>query len=127
MGDIAYDAFLANGCPVGGQGAPVEIMIWLAAFNNQTPIGTVKTSVTLGGSLWDLYVGENTSTGSMVYSFKAQAQILDFSADLMVFMNYLVQNYQIDATLNLTPFQAGPEVTNGQATVTTSKFSISST
>ena len=126
-GNVAYDAFLASNCPVGGAGAKFEVMLWLAQLGGQVPIGDVKSSATIGGSLWYLYAGENTSTGSTVYSFVAAAQILDFSADLMLFMNYLVQNYGVDATLNLTPFQAGNEVSQGSATVTTSEFSISST
>ena len=102
-------------------------MLWLGQFGGQVPIGSVVASATIGGSLWNLYAGENTSTGSTVYSFVATGQILDFSADLLPFANYLVQNYKVDASLNLTPFQAGNEVARGSATVTTSNFSISST
>lgn len=124
-GDVAYDAFLAPVCNGPGDPHNYEIMVWLAALGGLNPIGTAGPSVQIGGQAWTLWSGTNDQTQTHVFSFVAGGgQLGSYSGDLMGFFNYLVQNNGVDAGLQLTSVQAGTEVASGQATFTTSKFSI---
>ncbi|KAL8821758.1 MAG: hypothetical protein Q9191_007247 [Dirinaria sp. TL-2023a] len=124
-GDVSYDAFLAPVCNGPGDPHKYEIMVWLAALGGLNPIGSAGPSVQIGGQAWTLWSGPNQQTGATVFSFVAGAgQVGSYSGDLIDFFNYLVQNNGVDASLQLTSVQAGTEVASGQATFTTSKFSI---
>ncbi|KAL4907289.1 xyloglucan-specific endo-beta-1,4-glucanase A [Aspergillus multicolor] len=124
VADVAYDLFTSSSA---GGDSENEIMIWLAALGGAGPIsstGSSIASVTLGGVTWDLYSGPN---GSMqVYSFVASSTTENFSADLMDFINYLVENQGLSTSQYLTNVQAGTEpFTGSDATFTTSSYSVS--
>jgi xyloglucan-specific endo-beta-1,4-glucanase len=121
---VAYDLFTSSS--VGGD-SEYEIMIWLAALGGAGPISSTGSSiatVTLGGVSWNLYSGPN---GSMqVYSFVASSTTESFSADLMDFINYLVENQGLSTSQYLTHVQAGTEpFTGSDATLTVSSYSVS--
>ncbi|RDW70603.1 putative endoglucanase [Aspergillus mulundensis] len=124
VADVAYDLFTSSSA---GGDSENEIMIWLAALGGAGPIsstGSSIASVTLGGVTWDLYSGPN---GSMqVYSFVASSTTESFSADLMDFINYLVENQGLSTSQYLTNVQAGTEpFTGSDATFTVSSYSVS--
>ena len=125
VGDVSYDAFLGNSS-CGGPGDPhtYEIMVWLAQLGGLDPIGSVQATAQIGGSPWDLWVGPNTQTGATVFSFVAKGAKSDYSGDLMDFMDYVVKNNGVDASLFLTSVQAGTEVATGDAKFSTSKYTI---
>ncbi|KAL3433007.1 xyloglucan-specific endo-beta-1,4-glucanase A [Aspergillus tetrazonus] len=124
VANVAYDLFTSSS--VGGD-SEYEIMIWLAALGGAGPISSTGSSiatVTLGGVTWNLYSGPN---GSMqVYSFVASSTTESFSADLMDFINYLVENQGLSNSQYLTHVQAGTEpFTGSDATLTVSSYSVS--
>ncbi|KAI4115947.1 MAG: hypothetical protein LQ338_007784 [Usnochroma carphineum] len=129
-GDVAYDAFLNPTCDGPGDPHTYEVMVWLAQLGGLNPIsdgGDPASGIQLAGSSWKLYSGKNQQTGTQVFSFAADTQINDFSGDLMEFFDYLVKSEGVDAGLKMTSMQAGTEVSVGEGTFTTSKFSITST
>ncbi|KAL4736700.1 concanavalin A-like lectin/glucanase domain-containing protein [Aspergillus similis] len=124
VADVAYDIFTSSSA---GGDSEYEIMIWLAALGGAGPISSTGSSiatVTLGGVTWNLYSGPN---GSMqVYSFVASSTTESFSADLMDFINYLVENQGLPTSQYLTNVQAGTEpFTGSDATLTVSSYSVS--
>lgn len=129
--DVAYDAFLNPTCNTPGDPHTYEVMIWLAQLGGLPPISDSSSPPTSGiqlsNSSWKLYSGKNQQTGTMVYSFVADAQVNDFRGDLMEFFGYLTKNKGVDAGLMVTSMQAGTEVSVGQGRFETKKFSIGST
>ncbi len=124
VANVAYDLFTSSSA---GGDSEYEIMIWLAALGGAGPIsssGSSIASVTLGGVSWDLWSGPN---GNMqVYSFVASSTTESFSADLIDFINYLVENQGLSNSQYLTEVQAGTEPFVGtDATLTVSTYSVS--
>ncbi|KAL4953742.1 xyloglucan-specific endo-beta-1,4-glucanase A [Aspergillus filifer] len=124
VANVAYDLFTTS--TVGGD-SEFEVMIWLAALGGAGPIsstGSSIASVTLGGVSWNLWYGLN---GNMeVYSFVASSTTKSFSADLVDFINYLVDNQGLPSSQYLTHVQAGTEPFTGtDASLTVSTYSVS--
>ncbi|PWY69359.1 xyloglucan-specific endo-beta-1,4-glucanase A [Aspergillus eucalypticola CBS 122712] len=125
VADVSYDAFLATTDSTTAT-HEYEIMIWLAAYGGIEPIGNSDgpiASPTIGGYTWDLYEGPNDWT---VYSFVARETITDFSADLMEFFTYLVDNEGVSTSLYLQTLGAGTEPKTGSdAWFTVAPYTIS--
>lgn len=126
--NVAYDIFTAS----TADGDPeFEIMIWLGAFGGAAPIsgtdGPIATGVELAGTTWNLFNGPN---GAMsVYSFVAESgDIENFEGDLMVFANYVSENYDLSAEQFVNSIGAGTEPFLGQdAVFTTTSYQITVT
>ncbi|KAL7268121.1 hypothetical protein RUND412_009269 [Rhizina undulata] len=122
VADVAYDLFLAS---TSGGTSEYEIMIWLAALGGAGPISSTGSTVatpTIAGYSWKLYFGYNGST--KVYSFVASSQITSFTADIKLFLTYLVNNYSVSTSQYLNTLQAGTEPFTGtSAVLTVSEFS----
>ncbi|RDH28853.1 concanavalin A-like lectin/glucanase domain-containing protein [Aspergillus welwitschiae] len=85
--------------------------------------GRPIASPTIGGYTWDLYKGPNDWT---VYSFVARETITDFSADVLEFFTYLVDNEGVSSSLYLQTLGAGTEPKTGSdAWFTVSPYTVS--
>lgn len=125
-GDVSYDAFLNPTCNGPGDKHVYEVMVWLAQIGGLNPIGSpIASSLPFAGGSWKLYKGQNTQTGTTVFSFVADSTMNSFQGDLMDFFKYLTDKQGVDAALQVTSVQAGAEVSVGQATFTTSSYTIS--
>jgi hypothetical protein len=66
--------------------AKYEIMVWLATFGASTqPIGLAqgaRDSVTINGTVWNLYFGTNDVTQQVVLTWSANTPITNFQADI---------------------------------------------
>lgn len=102
-------------------------MVWLAALGGAGPISSTGSAIatpTIAGSKWSLYSGPNGDT--TVYSFVASSQITNFSADMLDFLNYLVENEGVSSSKYITSLQAGTEpFTGSNAVFTTSSYTMS--
>ncbi|KAL9576901.1 MAG: hypothetical protein Q9212_006732 [Teloschistes hypoglaucus] len=125
-GDVSYDAFLNPTCNGPGDPHVYEVMVWLAQTGGLNPIGSpIASSLPFAGGSWKLYKGQNTQTGTTVFSFVADSTMNSFQGDLMDFFKYLTDKQGVDAGLKVTSVQAGAEVSVGKATFTTSSYTIS--
>jgi len=128
--DVTYDLFTAD---TAGGTATNEIMIWMANYQSG-PISfeydaegepiPVASDLSIGGFTWNLYSGSNGANA--VWSFLPATSgetITDFSADIMGFFDYLIDNEGLSSSQFLTTFQAGTEATSGAATLTTTSYS----
>jgi len=123
VADVSYDTWLA---PTSGGTNDYEIMIWLAALGGAGPISATGSPVStpvINGVTWNLFKGTNGDT--TVLSFVAQSEQTSFSANLMLFYTYLIENEGVPSTHFLTEVQAGTEPFSGSSAVlTTSAFSV---
>nr|AAM77701.1 endoglucanase [Ovatospora brasiliensis] len=121
--NVAYDIFTAEDPDHEHSSGDYEVMIWLARYNNVSPIGSSVATATVGGDTWDLFAGAN---GDMeVYSFVAENTMNSFSGDVKDFFDYLEQNvgFPVDDQYLLV-FELGSEAfTGGPATLSVSQFS----
>lgn len=114
VGDVAYDAFLSSEASITGPKA-YELMVWLAAYGGDQPVGSSVGSVTIGGTGFDLWHGTNVQSGNTVnvYSFVIDETNEDYSGDIMDFFSYLIDNEGVDSSLYLIQLQAGTEAITG--------------
>jgi xyloglucan-specific endo-beta-1,4-glucanase len=125
IADVAYDLFTSSTATGAAQ---YEIMIWLDAIGGAGPISTTGSPIatpSLAGTNWKLFKGPN---GAMtVFSFVVSSGKVDsFSADLMVFVNYLASSQGLPKSQILQSVGAGTEPFSGSnAVLTTSAFSVS--
>ncbi|KAF6237932.1 hypothetical protein HO173_004133 [Letharia columbiana] len=138
IGDVAYDAFLGEGCSGTTGQHSYEVMIWLAALGSLGPIGSsddggsafgfAPRNVKISNYDWVLYYGMNDGTNTPVYSFipPAGTQYNSFGGDLMPFFTYLKGINGALSSLFLQSIQAGTEAVNatGPAVFTTLSYSI---
>jgi xyloglucan-specific endo-beta-1,4-glucanase len=88
--DVAYDLFTANDINHSTSSGDYELMVWLARFGSVQPIGSKKTTVTIGGYTWDLWSGYNGNC--LVFSFVADTNISNYSGDIKNFFDYITAN-----------------------------------
>jgi len=125
VADVSYDLWLSNNPAPGtaNSASTYEIMIWLSARGGAGPVGSQVATANVAGTSWALHQG--TVENWTVFSFVAPSEITSFSADLMDFFNYLVQNNGVSASSNyFTGGGAGTEPFTGSATLTTTALSI---
>jgi xyloglucan-specific endo-beta-1,4-glucanase len=128
--DISYDTWLhtvdvttqANG---GSNATPSEeVMIWLYEAGGAGPISStgspVASNVSLAGTTWNLFQGNNGNwpVSSYVRTGNATTTVMN----LMEFYADLVNRHWIPNTRYLSSVQPGTEVFNGSGTLTTNGF-----
>lgn len=126
VADVSYDMFTSYS--PGGSSA-YEIMIWLGALGGAGPIshtGLPITTVTIAGISWDLFEGPNGAT--TVFSFVAHGEQNSFNADLLDFLQFLIQSQGLPSTQYLNGIGAGTEPFDGSnAQFTTGEYVITIT
>lgn len=118
--NVAYDLWLSPSATPDSGAASDEVMIWLNR-TGASPIGTQKEVVTLGGSTWTVYQGENPSWN--VYSFVRTSNAPCATLNFKDFLNHLVANYGLDSAKYLVGIEAGTEVFVGEGQVDTDNYS----
>jgi len=122
VADVAYDIFTSSSATGSDE---YEIMIWIAALGGAGPISATGSTIatpTIAGTSWKLYYGLNGAT--KVFSFVAASEVTSFSADLKLFLTYLVGNEGFSASQYMKSIGAGSEpFTGSSAVLTTSAYS----
>ncbi|KZT12278.1 glycoside hydrolase family 12 protein [Laetiporus sulphureus 93-53] len=134
--DVSYDIWTgtAAGDPASST-SNYEIMIWLSGEGGQVgaichfcciqPVGSVATSgISLAGYTWDLWSGPNSGWTTLSF-VSADGNINSFSADLLEFFDYLIENESVSDTQVLQAIQSGTEAFTGTATLYVSSYSVS--
>jgi len=118
--DVSYDTFLHTMAMPGTNDDPSdEIMVWLYTAGGAGPIGTKQTTVTIGGTAWDLYRG--TSRWN-VFSFVRTANATTAVVDIMAFMSDLVARGWVQSSKYLTSVQSGTEIFTGTGQLDTKGY-----
>lgn len=121
VGDVAYDLFTASDPNHTHDSGDYELMIWLAQYGGQQPIGSQIDSTNIDGVQWNLWYG---GSGQQTYSFVATSVVTDWSGDVKNFWNYLADNHGYPASSQyLLTFQFGPEaISGGETTLSVSHW-----
>jgi hypothetical protein len=111
--DVAYDLFAHTQSNAGTNDNPSdEIMIWLYKNGGAAAIGNATATVSIGGTSWQLYEGNNNRWP--VHSYvRASNSDTGATLNLMDFLNDLTTNRGLAKTKYLSSIQAGTEVTSG--------------
>lgn len=103
-----------------------EIMLWMNKTGNVGPIGSKKTTTSVGGHSWDVYSGSNGSNS--VFSFLATSQTNSGSVDILAIWKWLASNGYFSSSTKLDRVQFGFEISGtGSSTqrFTTNSYSVS--
>ena len=118
--NVSYDLWLHKINNPSWEDKPTdEIMVWLYRSNGAGPLGTKQTTVTIGGTQWDLYRG---NIGWDVYSFVRVDNTTDSSLNLNDFLTDLVQRQWLDSSKYLNSVEAGTEVFTGKGSLETTAY-----
>ncbi|MCK2216152.1 hypothetical protein MF672_020455 [Actinomadura sp. ATCC 31491] len=101
-----------------------EIMLWMNRRGAVGPLGTRRTSATVGGHSWDVYRGSNGA--NQVFSFVRTGNATSGTVDVKAVLTWLRSNgWMGDVTLGNVQF--GYEITSssGGMNFTTNSFSVS--
>jgi len=124
VADVSYDLWLSNSATPGtaNSASTYEVMIWLSARGGAGPVGGQVATANVAGTSWALHQG--TVENWTVFSFVAPEEITSFSADLLDFFDYLVQNFGVSTSNFFSGGGAGTEPFTGSATLTTTSLSM---
>jgi hypothetical protein len=120
--NVAYDMFTHASSNPGTNDDPAdEIMIWLYANAGAAPIGSRKTTVTIGGTSWEFWQGQNNRWP--VYSYLRSGNA-STGATVVIsdFLKDLTANRGVASSKYLTSIQAGTEVTSGSGRLDTDQY-----
>ena len=99
--ETAYDIWANNNAD--------EIMLWMNKTGAVGPLGSLRTTVSVGGYSWALYVGSNGS--NQVFSFLDQGSTTSGTVDIRAVLQWLVSHgYFGNGPLN--EIQFGWEITS---------------
>ncbi|WP_329334089.1 endo-1,4-beta-glucanase [Streptomyces sp. NBC_00663] len=120
--NVAYDLWLHNKSTADWQDQPTdEIMIWLNRQGGAGPLGTKYGSVSLGGSMWDIYQGD---IGWKVYSFVRRTNTTKASLNLDDFTQALVRRKLLSNDKYVSGIESGTEVFKGTGRLDTKSYSV---
>lgn len=125
--NVAYDLWLHTKNTADWQDQPSdEIMIWLNRQGGAGPLGTKRETLSVGGVMWDLYVGKivNTNSSWNVFSFVRTSNTNAATTDLTGLADALVRRKLMANTNYLTSVEAGTEVFRGKGKLSTSSYSV---
>jgi xyloglucan-specific endo-beta-1,4-glucanase len=125
--DVSYDIWtgVASSGNPATSASSYEIMIWLSGLGGIQPVGSqIQSGISLAGHTWNLWRGPNSNW--QVLSFvSASGDITNFSADLNVFFQYLINNQSVSSSQYIQAIQAGTEPFTGSANLVTNNYSVS--
>lgn len=121
--NVAYDLWLHSKNTADWADQPSdEIMVWLNRQGGAGPLGTKYGSVSLGGSMWDIYQGD---IGWKVYSFVRRSNTTSATLNLDDFTQALVRRKLLSNNKYVSGIEAGTEVFRGTGKLDTKKYSVS--
>jgi len=117
--ESAYDIWL--------NGSAIEVMVWTDVSGDVSPLGSDLGTVTLAGSTWSLYAGNNGSNPT--YSLVRSGNETSGTVNLLSLLKYLENTKGYFSNPTLSTVQYGWEITstnNAQEDFTINSYSVSS-
>jgi hypothetical protein len=119
--DVSFDMFAHTLAMAGTNDDPTdEIMIWLYRAGGAGPVGTLQTTVTIGGTSWDLYRGNNNRWN--VFSYVRSANATSAVVNVMDHMRDLITRGWISSSKYLSSIQSGTEIFTGTGRLDTTGY-----
>jgi len=101
-----------------------EIMVWLSTRGGAGPAGSQVATATINGESWNVYKGDVSNWVDFSFVRANGSEATSYSADLLSFFTYLVQNQGVPSSSFLNQLQSGTEPFTGSATLTTTYYSV---
>ncbi len=115
--ETAYDIWANNNA--------YEIMLWMNKTGAVGPIGSLQTTVSVGGHTWDVYKGSNGSNA--VFSFLRHGNTSSGSVDIKAVLNWIKsKGWFGDVTLGDVQFGFEITSTGTSRSFTSNSFSVHS-
>lgn len=120
--NVAYDLWLHAKNTADWQDQPTdEVMVWLNRQGGAGPLGTRYGSVSLDGTMWDVYQGD---IGWKVYSFVRRTNTTSATLNLDDFTQALVRRKLLSDDKYVSGIEAGSEVFHGSGRLDTTAYSV---
>ncbi|HMD98121.1 MAG TPA: hypothetical protein VKM93_12440 [Terriglobia bacterium] len=130
--NMAFSMWAVSSLPASRSGITHEIMIWIA-HDGQTPAGTRRDALDVGGKTYDVYVKDKhaDASGSVTNvwtyaAFVAREPVLGGPLALGAFIDYMLQHGILAQDSYLTSLELGSEVSQGMGTVEVQGFALTS-
>ena len=103
-----------------------EIMLWVNKTGAVGPLGTSQGTVSLGGSTWTVYKGNNTAND--VFSFVRSSNSTSGTVNVLPILKWIKDTKGWFGNVTIADFQFGFEITSssGGLNFTTNSMSVSS-
>jgi len=128
-GNLAFDIWLTDTDNPSNWGVPPithEIMIWLEAYGGMVPGGSFFERVSIDGSDYYVFVGNNWGDGWRYLAFnQITPQLGQGSLNISNFTSYLVEKKLVTGEEYLASLEFGNEVTNGTGVTILNNYTIS--
>lgn len=128
-GNVAFDIWLTNTQSPSTFAVPPithEIMIWLEDYGGMQPGGTFIEQVTIEGSLYDVFVGENFGRGWRYIAFRrVPSQLGAGSLNLVAFLSYIRAKNLAIGDEYLASVEFGNEVIRGTGETLLNAYAVS--
>ena len=120
---VAYDLWLNKTPTATGQPNGAEIMIWLNKRGNIQPAGSFKKTVSVNGTTWDMWVGNNN--GVNVISYVRTAGVTSVcNLNIKTFLNDAKSRGYVQSTWYLIAVEAGFEIWQTGVGLQSKSFSV---
>jgi hypothetical protein len=123
--DVAYDIWFNQTATTSAQPNCTEIMVWLNHDGSVEPFGsTVATGVNVGGTSYSIWEGGQSTWDTVTYDMTSPATSVS-NLDLYPIAQDAVSRGYLSASCYLIDVEAGFELWQGGAGLTTNSFSVS--
>jgi hypothetical protein len=125
--NAAYDVWFStssSGDPSASSPSGGYLMVWLYKPTGNQPIGSSIASTTIAGKNWNVWFGNNSSTGKPCVSYVAQQNLNSLSFDLNLFIKDAVQRSYLQSSWSLTNVFSGFEIWSGGVGLETTDFAV---
>ena len=120
--DATYDIWLDPTAKKDGVNQ-TEIMIWFNRTGGVQPVGSAKTTASIGGKSWQVWIGNNG--GNNVVSYVAPSSMSSWSFNILDFIKDTRNRGYCTDSWYLTSVQAGFEPWQGGVGLAVNSFSTS--
>jgi cellulose 1,4-beta-cellobiosidase len=123
--DVAYDIWINQTPTTSGQPNGTEIMVWLNHNGSVQPFGSeVASNVSLGGHTYNVWEGNQSSWDTVTYDMTSPATSVS-NLDVGTLAQDSVNRGYTKSSWYLIDVEAGFELWQGGAGLTTNSFSVS--
>ena len=123
--DVAYDIWFNQTATTSAQPNCTEIMVWLNHDGSVEPFGSaVATGVNVGGTSYSIWEGGQSTWDTVTYDMTSPAASVS-NLDLYPIAQDAVSRGYLSASCYLIDVEAGFELWQGGAGLTTNSFSVS--
>jgi Glycosyl hydrolase family 12 len=121
--NVSYDVWLDPTARRDGDNTGAELMIWLKHTDRVQPIGSKRSTVTIGGTEWDVWTGENNGVPVISY-IRTESATTVLDLPITDFVQDGIRQGVVQPSWFLTNIQAGFEPWIGGDGLVTTAYAL---